>query len=116
MTSVPLMLAATLALGTIAALLVARALRGRHENISSLAAGGARLAQISRRMKMPQDIVALVIARESQAAKGRQNVPASAGTAPAPMPTFIEAKKFAGPKPMNDKALRNGGRGTNVAL
>jgi hypothetical protein len=115
MTTVPLMLAATLALGTVAALLVARALRGRHENVSSLAAGGARIAQISRRMKMPQDVVALVIAREALAAKGRQKVPVSAETAPAELPTFIEAKNFAGPKPMSGKALRNASRGTNVA-
>ena len=116
MTTVPLMLAATLALGTIAALLVARALRGRHENISSLAAGGARLNQISRRLKMQQDVVALVIAREANQAKARQNVPASAGTASTEIPTFIEAAKFAGPKPLNNKGLRKAGRGTNVAL
>ena len=72
---------ATAALGVLAATLVARSFRGAHDVARTLAARGTRIPQIAKRTRLPQDVIAMVIAGSATAvAMPRQKVPSTAHT------------------------------------
>ena len=81
MNTIALVSVATVAIGTLAAVLVARSLRGAHEVARTLAARGDRIPQIAQRTRLPQDVIAMLIAGTASAVSmPRQNVPVTAQT------------------------------------
>jgi len=115
MTMVALMIAATIALGTVAALLAARFTRGTQEVIESLAARGAAVGQISRQTKMPQDVVMMHLRGRGRSVTPRQNMPIAAGTADGLTVPYFSAIELGDAKSMLSNGLRSAFRGTDVA-
>jgi len=81
MNSTTVIAIATTAFGLIAATLVARSFRGAHDVARNMAARGTRIPQIAQRTRLPQDVIAMVIAGSATAvALPRQKTPSTAQT------------------------------------
>ncbi len=115
MTLIVVMIAATIALGTAAALLAARYTRGTQEVIEALADGGAAIGQISRRTKMPQDVVMMHLRGRTRSITPRQNMPIAAGAADGLSAPYLSAVELGDAKSILSNGLRTAARGIDVA-
>jgi hypothetical protein len=115
MTMIAVMIAATIALGTSAALLAARYTRGTQEVIDALAARGTAVGQISRRTKMPQDVVMMHLRGRNRSLMPRQNVPIAEGAADGLNAPYLSAVELGEAKSMIPNGLRRASRGIDVA-
>ena len=115
MTMIAVMIAATIALGTAAALLAARYTRGTQEVIEALAACGTAVGQISRRTKMPQDVVMMHLRGRGRALTPRQNVPIAAEAADGLNAPYLSAVQLGEAKSMISHGLHAASRGMDVA-